>query len=583
LKNVSGAVGQHGLQTPVYNTNYIRGFAAERYLDGMTTYIQSGDPNAFADVERIEVLKGPNAILYGGGSGTPLGGVINVVSKLPTAERFVEIGGTAGSYDYYAPYFDVNQPLNKDATVLFRATGSYVKSASEIDMIDTKRYSLNPTLTLTNNGDTTLTLQGRISRWQQPEYQGLPTVGTITGPFRLDRNLFIGNPDVPDAYSDTKSITVSLDHGFNETWSSNTRLRYGKSSYNQLSQTIISNAPDAGASTSSLYNSEVDEDREEIAISSSLLGEFSSGLVDNKLLLGVDFSRLSEAAIMYFDGPVGTVDLLNPGPWPTYTRPTGMAMTDGDNVYRTYGTYAQVQSTIADRLHLLGGVRLARLEIDQYSPTYLRSDYTANTKLLPRVGAVFDITEQVSVFADYSEGMKGNPFVFYSGAAQPETSRQYEAGVKFDLDYGLSGSAAVFNIDRSNVPRPQRSFRPDEPRHRAATRAVSTQNSPGSRMNTGRSWPTTPMWMLNSQRIFPAAPRRAARSTPFRPIRAGCGSTMPLAKAPSKAGVPAPACTRPLAPRPISKTPTRPRATSRPMPPSATSIMAFRQISPSRT
>ena len=220
-----------------------------------------------------------------------------------------------------------------------------------------------------------------------------------------------------------------------------------------MSQTIISNAPDAGASAWSLYNSEVDEDREEIAISSSLLGEFSSGLVDNKLLLGVDFSRLSEAAIMYFDGPVGTVDLLNPGPWPTFTRPTGMAMTDGDNVYRTYGTYAQVQSTIADRLHLLGGVRLARLEIDQYSPTYLRSDYTANTKLLPRVGAVFDITEQVSVFADYSEGMKGNPFVFYSGAAQPETSRQYEAGVKFDLEYGLSGSAAVFNIDRSRPDR----------------------------------------------------------------------------------------------------------------------------------
>ena len=217
LKNVSGAVGQHGLQTPVYNTNYIRGFAAEQYLDGMTTYTQSGDPNAFAGVERIEVLKGPNAILYGGGRGTPLGGVINVVSKLPTAERFVEIGSTAGSYDYYAPYFDVNQPLNKDGTVLFRATGSYVKSASEIDVIDTKRYSLNPTLTLTNNDDTTLTLQGRISRWQQPEYQGLPTVGTITGPFRLDRNLFIGNPDVPDAYSDTKSITVSLDHDFNET------------------------------------------------------------------------------------------------------------------------------------------------------------------------------------------------------------------------------------------------------------------------------------------------------------------------------------------------------------------------------
>src|SRR5690606_18395688 len=157
LKNVSGAVGQAALQTPVYNGNYIRGFAAEQYLDGMTTYLQSGDPNALADVERIEVLKGPSAILYGGGSGTPLGGVINVVSKLPTDDRFFEIGGTVGSQGYYAPYFDVNQPLNKEGTVLFRGTGTYVRSGSEIDVIDTRRYSINPTLTLTNNDHTTFT------------------------------------------------------------------------------------------------------------------------------------------------------------------------------------------------------------------------------------------------------------------------------------------------------------------------------------------------------------------------------------------------------------------------------------------
>nr|WP_176024996.1 TonB-dependent siderophore receptor [Brucella pseudintermedia] len=452
LKNVSGAVGQAALQTPVYNGNYIRGFAAEQYLDGMTTYLQSGDPNALADVERIEVLKGPSAILYGGGSGTPLGGVINVVSKLPTADRFFEIGGTVGSEGYYAPYFDVNQPLNKEGTVLFRGTGTYVRSGSEIDVIDTRRYSINPTLTLTNNDDTTFTLQGRVSRWEQPEYQGLPAIGTVSGPFRIDRNLFIGTPDVSDSFSETKSITATLDHRFNDTWSTSTKLRYGQSSYNQISQIIISNTPDAGDSSWSLYNQKVEEERDEFSITSNVLGEFSTGRFDNKLLLGADYSRISEQAIMYMDGPVGIVDLLNPGNWPAYTEPSGVAMTDGDNVYRTYGAFAQIQSTYADRLHLLAGLRLARLEIDQNSPTYMRSDETSKTKLLPRVGAVFDLTDQFSIFADYSEGMKGNPFYFYSGTAVPETSKQYEAGIKFDLDYGLSGSAALFQIERSNVP-----------------------------------------------------------------------------------------------------------------------------------
>ena len=452
LKNVSGAVGQSALQTPVYNSNYLRGFVAEQYIDGMTTYLTSGDPNSLADVERVEVLKGPNAILYGGGSGTPLGGVINVVSKLPTADPFLEVGGTVGSNSYYAPYFDVNQPLDKDGKILFRGTGTYVKSGSDVDVIDTKRYSLNPTLMLTNKADTTLTLQGRLSRWEQQEYQGLPATGTVAGAFRLNRNLFIGNPDVPDSYSKTASITASLDHDFNDTWSNSTKIRYGESSYNQISQIIVSNTPDAGGSSWNLYNQKVDEERDEFAASSHFLGRFTSGMFENKPLFGVDYSRLSESAIMHMSSSVGTADLMSPGPWPGYTEPSGTAMTDGDNVYRTYGAYAQLQSTAGKRLHLLVGLRLARLEIEQYSPTYSRNDNTNKTKLLLRVGAVYDLTDQFSVFADYSEGMKGNPFFFYSGAAVPETSKQYEGGVKFDIKNGLSGSAALFQINRSHVP-----------------------------------------------------------------------------------------------------------------------------------
>lgn len=68
LKNVSGAVGQPALQTPVYNSNYIRGFAAEQYLDGMTTYLQSGDPNSFADVERLRFSKAQALFLTAVGS-----------------------------------------------------------------------------------------------------------------------------------------------------------------------------------------------------------------------------------------------------------------------------------------------------------------------------------------------------------------------------------------------------------------------------------------------------------------------------------------------------------------------------------
>lgn len=452
LQNVSGAVGQNPLQTPVYNGNYIRGFVAEQYLDGMTTYLNTGDPNSFANVERIEVLKGPNAILYGGGVGSPTGGVINVVSKMPTANRFYEFGGTVGSDGYYAPYFDINQPLNSAGTALFRATGTYIWAGSNVDVIEAKRYSFNPTLTLTNNEDTSLTIQGLVSHWQQQDYQGLPAVGTLTGPFRLNRDLFIGNPDIPPTTIDSRSITATLDHRFNDIWSSSTKMRYGETHYDQISQIIISNEPDPGTASWPLYSSNVKENRAEFSATSHLLAEFSSGMFDNKLLFGADYSHMSEKATMYMGGPLATVDLLAPTSWPAWEAPTGVAMSDGDNEYQTLGAYVQLQSTVADRLHVLGSLRLARLEIDQYSPTYLRSDTTSETRLLPRIGAVFDLTKDFSIFADYSEGMKGNPFYFYSGAAVPELSKQVEAGIKFDFKNGLSGSAAIFQINRSNVP-----------------------------------------------------------------------------------------------------------------------------------
>lgn len=450
LKNVSGAVGQPALQTPAYNASYIRGFLADQYIDGMSTYLNTGDPNSMVDVERIEVLKGASSILYGGGTGAAPGGIINIVSKQPTDERFTEIGGTIGSNGYYAPFFDINQPLNHEGTILFRMTGTYVKSGSNVNVIDTDRYSINPTVTFARDEDTKLTLQVRLSKWQQQEYQGLPTYGTVAGPFRIDRDLFIGNPNVPDSSSEAKSITATLDHRFDETWSSSTKVRLGTNAYTQRSQIFISATPDLGSSTWSLANYEGHDSYDEFSVSSHILGEFDTGSFENKLLLGADYSSLKEDLTSSIDYYIGSVDLTNPGSWPEFTTPVS-APTVQNNQYLTYGAFAQLQSTYADRLHVLASLRLARVEIDQNS-TATGEDYTGKTKLLPQLGAVYDLTDQVSIFADYGQGMKGNPFYAFSEKAQPEFSRQYQAGLKFEFDNGFSGSAAVFQIERKNVP-----------------------------------------------------------------------------------------------------------------------------------
>ena len=93
---------------------------------------------------------------------------------MPTETASGEVGTEFGSYNFIQPYFDINQPLNREGTVLFRMTGEYTKSASYVDEIETKRYSLNPTLTFTNKTDTSLTVQAKVSDWEQQDYQGLP-------------------------------------------------------------------------------------------------------------------------------------------------------------------------------------------------------------------------------------------------------------------------------------------------------------------------------------------------------------------------------------------------------------------------
>ncbi|RHZ91285.1 TonB-dependent siderophore receptor [Cereibacter sphaeroides] len=447
LGNVSGAQGTIPLQTPAFESTLLRGFPAEFYRDGITSYINTGDANAMAGVERIEVLKGPNAILYGGGVGTPLGGVVNIVTKKPAPENFTELGLTFGANGYVEPSFDINRQLSD--TVLFRMNGSYVRSEADQDVIETDRYSFSPSLTFGSGTDTRLTVQGYASRWEQQEYQGLPAVGTVAGDFDIDRNLYIGDPEIPDSHTETRKLTFTLEHDFNDWWSNRTQFRYGKNEVEQITQIILTNEPDAGTSDWSLYNSYVPGEQTEYSFNTSFEGRFSTGAWDHVLLFGADYSRIEDYSLMYMDY-AGTNDLANPSGWPAWIMPSTLAMGEGNGTYTTSGVFAQMQSSLG-RLHLLGGLRLAHLETIYDSEGFRRRDTLKETKILPRIGAVFDLTDEWSAFAGYSEGMKANAFYFYSSSPKPESNRQAEIGLKYDGG-AVSGSIAAFRIERENVP-----------------------------------------------------------------------------------------------------------------------------------
>lgn len=464
LRNVSGVQPTNALQTPAYESTFIRGFPAEQWVDGLPSFYNAGNRDSLVNAERIEVLKGPNAILYGGGSGAPLGGVVNIVPKLPQREQFVAIGATLGSFEFFQPTIDANLPLTEGGEVLFRVTGDYTSASSFIDVLESDRYSINPTLLITNNSGTTLTILGRLSDWRQQEYQGLPATGTITGSFRIDPELFAGPSNIPKSRSRVESLTAKLDQNFDDVWSANLQARLSHTKFEELAQDFSAgfdfagNAPVIG-SLWNVINVDLFQEQDEFSLNGNVIAKFSAAGAENTFLFGADYSRISDKGAMLGDVfgdlfSLGPVDLTAPA-FPAFVKPANTpfnTIVDGDNVYTTKGVYAQLQSTLWDSVHFLGGLRLANLQVDNASPAFGLSGTLDETKLLPRVGAVVDVTPEISLFADYSEGMKGTAFVFFLGAPAPELSDQAEVGIKFDFAFGLSGSAALFEINRSGVP-----------------------------------------------------------------------------------------------------------------------------------
>lgn len=463
LKNVSGVVTNDEFSSPAFETTRVRGFAAEQLIDGFTQYYNPGDRESLINIQSIEVLKGSNAVLYSGGSGSPVGGVININSKLPKNKAFGELGIKVGTDNFVQPFFDINQPINEN--VLFRVTGEYTNAESNIDVVEQRRYNINPSIIFTNNDTTSLSLQAKISRWKQQEYQGLPATGTVAGNIKIKEDLFIGNKNIPDSTSEFNGIWATIDHQINDKWSINAKARYAESEFEEKVQTIVGsgfsfagNSPLLPPSTWGLSNVNLYQEQKEKSFLANTAYQFDFGITKNTILLGADYAELTDKGYLLSDVflSAATTNLLNPDFSSDYVQPTkSLFTTFNDSKLKniTYGSYIQLQSNVAEKLHLLMSVRDAHVKLNYDEIALNTSQKTDKSKTLSRVGAVFDVSEQISLFASYSEGLRNQPFVIFAAnaAPQPAESVSKEAGVKFSFNDQLNGQVAAYHIDRQNV------------------------------------------------------------------------------------------------------------------------------------
>lgn len=444
LRNIS-AVTPMSANTFIGYAYKVRGFPADRYVDGLPNYYDGGDNTSLVNTERIEVLKGPAGILYQGGIG-PVGGIINTVSKVPTENRFAEIGFTAGGYSLWNTWFDVNQPIT--STALFRMTGDFEKSGDLVDVIEHRRYAFNPTFLFNDNDGTRLTIQGSFSSRSFQNYTGLPGAGTVDRSlFTIPPTLFPDRLDLGHSWTTYNGVTVRFDHEFNTIWSANATTRVGEMRLEQFGHFLGTDTPLFG-STFPLLSFHLPVDTREIASNANLVAKFAAGPTRNTVLFGADSDHVADK-IRDDLGFAGLVDFANPV-FPAYTTPTASAF-NSNNLYVNSGFTAQWQSDIYERLHLLAGMRLANVYIHGIDTVAGSNFITDAWKPLPRLGAVVDLVTGVSAFADYSQGYRGVPFFNAAGAPKPEEAEQTEAGLKLVLPSGFAGTFAWFTNTRRNV------------------------------------------------------------------------------------------------------------------------------------
>jgi len=445
LRNVAGVtVGGYYSDWDYYR---IRGFDAafSTYLDGL--FIGDGNNEELWGLERVEVVKGPNSSLYGPG---PLGGLVNLISKRPRPENFVDVQFTAGSYNFYEPAVDLGMTLNKSKSAYFRLNALYRDEGSFVDYAGSQRVFVAPALTLELTDRTKLTLLTSFKEdWIDIAFP-LPAAGTVlpnpNGEIPVSR--YLGEPSDPDSVNEWNTrIGYEFNHQFSDILSLNQNFRANwlSSTWNHL---LYPAYLDADQRTLWRYPYSAEGDTDGQRVDTSLLAAFDTGKVEHSLLGGVDYRRnhsvWNSQEIDYAD-PASyiPIDIFNPvygAPIPPFAQ-SSTTTTDEQNV----ALYLQDHARLFERLTLtLAG---------SMNWTFSGDDYS-DSAFVPRAGVTYEFIEGWSGYFNYSQSFYPQwAYLDASGQpVEPETGENFEVGLKTALwNNRLNASVAVYQLTRQNV------------------------------------------------------------------------------------------------------------------------------------
>ncbi|MFM6976390.1 MAG: TonB-dependent siderophore receptor [Sphingobacteriaceae bacterium] len=460
LKNANG-VYQMGNTGGTQEEIAGRGFAFgsnNTFKNG--TRFNNGVMPEISALERVEILKGSNAILFGN---VAPGGVLNLVTKKPRFDRGGELSYRWGEYNFNKPSIDIYGAVNNSDQVAYRMNATYENAESFRRNVSSERIYVNPSLMYRFSNKTNLLIEADYLKDKRTPDFGIGAINyTISN---IPRANFLGAAWAN--YETTqKSITATLSQQLSNHWNIRAMLTQQNYLSNQYSTSRPTGIKTDGTWVRSLQRSRTDEQYRLAQV--DLTGEAFTGSVKHQFLFGADgdryFTQTPTFAIIYNPNNLSasTYDTINIFDLSQYVQRTDIPAVNVTKMTSSpvnrVGAYVQDLISLSDQVKVLAGLRYTYMDTRSRVLTLAdQSSVEAAPRyadaFTPRVGLVYQPLKTMSLFASYANSFNLNTGIDNTGAPlMPSFIDQYEVGMKNELFKGvLSANITAYRIVNSNL------------------------------------------------------------------------------------------------------------------------------------
>jgi iron complex outermembrane receptor protein len=490
LRNVSGVFSSNSFGGTVDSFN-IRGFDnAATLQNGFKESTADGnfslrDP---ANIQQLEVLKGPASVLYGN---VEPGGVVNIVTKQPLADPFYSAELSIGSHSFYRGSLDLSGPLTPDKALLYRLNLAYQNAGSFRDFVNSERVFAAPVFDVRLGDRTNLSINTSYLYDQRTLDRGIVAIGTGIADLPISR--FLGEPG-DFRRSEQFGVGYRLEHEFND----NLKIR-NAFQFLQNNETVLNtNSTQLDEETGTLFRDYFDSANEYTLYSmqTDLTSKFRTGSVNHQLLFGFDLQRNTLEGFFRtpsdaFDTSVAdrqtpSINIFNP----IYNlrppdRSIFITLRDDRTSTDSLGIFLQDQIALTDNFKILMGGRFDTVTQDLDDKLSASESSQSSEAFSPRFGIVYQPIQPISLYASYSRSFAPNTGVSADNSLlEPTRGTQYEAGIRAELNPQLAVNLAFYEITKTNIAttdptNPSVSIAIGEQRSRGIELDVSGQISPG--------------------------------------------------------------------------------------------------------